>query len=118
MLGATTVVEGLLVISTCILKRGVSQNTTPFRQYYALFGNTRRVFLKVPAHFYDVTDDEIWMKKARRLHLNHSFMCSTPKNSYLSCEIYSDTSVELVKVRVALTKFWTCSNLLLQLLNL
>ena len=46
VLGATTAVAELLVISACILKRGASQDTTSLRQCYALFGNTRRFFLR------------------------------------------------------------------------
>ena len=39
--------------------------------------------------------------------LKHCFMCSAPKNSYLSHRKYSDTSAELVEVRVGLTSFTT-----------
>ena len=40
-------------------------------------------------------------------HLNHPFMCSAPENSFLSRRTYSDTSAELVEVRVGLTSFKT-----------
>ena len=33
------------------------------------------------------------------------YMCSAPKNSYLSGRTYSDTSAELVEARVGLTSF-------------
>ena len=46
VLEATTFVETLLVISACILKSGVSQDTTSLQQYYALFGNTRKFYLR------------------------------------------------------------------------
>ena len=36
--------------------------------------------------------------------LQHSFMCSDPKNLYLSRRTYSDTLEELVKARVGLFK--------------
>ena len=58
----------------------------------------------LPAHFYDVTDDKILVKKAWP-HLKHFFMCSAPKNSYLSRRTYSDTSAKLVEARVGQTSF-------------
>ena len=56
----------------------------------------------VPAHFHDVNDD---LGKKAGSHLNHSFMCLAPKNSYLSRRTYSDTSADLVEARVGLTSF-------------
>ena len=50
----------------------------------------------VPAFFHDVTDDI-------GSHLNHPFMCSAPKNSYLSLRTYSDNPAELVEALVGLT---------------
>ena len=46
VLEATIVVGRLLVISACILKSGVSQDTTSVLHCYTLFGNTNRFFLK------------------------------------------------------------------------
>ena len=69
----------------------------------------------VPSHFHDVTDEEIWRKKQDHTYITlSSVQCR--KTRIFTRRTYSDISEETCGCDKC-DKFWTCSKLLLQLLN-
>ena len=69
-----------------------------------------KVALMVPALFLNVTDYQIWFKKQDHTEITLLCVQRLETNTYLSCRIYPDVSVDLGEAYVGLTRFGHVQN--------